>query len=75
MRLFPRRLNFLLISLILGFAFLYIPILSLIIYSFNESKLVTVWGGFSTKWYGELFVTVAVINNGVINDQAMAVFY
>ncbi|MEL7467980.1 MAG: ABC transporter permease subunit [Pseudomonadota bacterium] len=39
----------------LGFLFLYIPILSLIIYSFNESKLVTVWGGFSTKWYGELF--------------------
>ncbi|MEM7423620.1 MAG: ABC transporter permease subunit [Pseudomonadota bacterium] len=38
-----------------GFAFLYIPIISLVIYSFNESKLVTVWGGFSTKWYGELF--------------------
>ncbi|MFQ8430669.1 ABC transporter permease subunit [Amaricoccus sp. W119] len=40
---------------ILGFAFLYAPILSLVIFSFNESKLVTVWGGFSTKWYGELF--------------------
>jgi putrescine transport system permease protein len=40
--------------LVLGFAFLYIPILSLIGYSFNESKLVTVWTGFSTKWYGEL---------------------
>lgn len=39
---------------ILGFAFLYIPIISLIIYSFNASKLVTVWAGFSTKWYGEL---------------------
>ena len=39
----------------LGFLFLYIPIFSLVIYSFNESKLVTVWGGFSTKWYGELF--------------------
>lgn len=38
----------------LGFAFLYIPILSLIIYSFNDSQLVTVWGGFSTRWYGEL---------------------
>jgi putrescine transport system permease protein len=35
----------------LGFAFLYIPILSLIVYSFNESQLVTVWSGFSTKWY------------------------
>lgn len=40
--------------LILGYAFLYTPILSLVIYSFNESRLVTVWGGFSTKWYGEL---------------------
>lgn len=39
----------------LGFAFLYAPILSLVIFSFNESKLVTVWGGFSTKWYVELF--------------------
>ena len=40
--------------LALGFIFLYLPILILIIFSFNESKLVTVWGGFSTKWYGEL---------------------
>jgi putrescine transport system permease protein len=42
-------------SLIGGFAFLYIPIISVIVYSFNESKLVTVWSGFSTKWYGVLF--------------------
>lgn len=42
-------------SLTLGMAFLYLPILILVIYSFNESRLVTVWGGFSTKWYGELF--------------------
>ena len=42
-------------ALIFGFVFLYIPILSLIVYSFNESRLVTVWGGFSTQWYGELF--------------------
>lgn len=41
-------------SIALGFAFLYIPILILVIYSFNESKLVTVWGGFSIKWYQEL---------------------
>jgi putrescine transport system permease protein len=41
-------------SLTLGFAFLYIPILILVIYSFNESRLVTVWAGFSTKWYGVL---------------------
>lgn len=41
-------------SLVLGFAFLYIPILLLIIYSFNGSRLVTIWGGFSTEWYGAL---------------------
>lgn len=43
------------VSLTVGFAFLYIPMLILIIYSFNESRLVTVWAGFSVKWYGELF--------------------
>jgi putrescine transport system permease protein len=47
-------------SVALGFAFLYLPILLLVIYSFNESKLVTVWTGFSTRWYVEL-----------LNDQAM----
>jgi len=49
-----KRSSFLLISTVLGFAFLYVPIISLVIFSFNESKLVTVWAGFSTKWYGEL---------------------
>jgi putrescine transport system permease protein len=50
-----RRRPFLLfILLAFGYAFLYIPIFSLIVYSFNSSRLVTVWGGFSTRWYGEL---------------------
>jgi len=44
-----------------GFAFLYVPILLLILYSFNESRLVTVWGGFSTKWYGELFANAQIL--------------
>ncbi|KRA41925.1 ABC transporter permease subunit [Pseudoxanthomonas sp. Root630] len=39
----------------LGFAFLYVPVLILMVYSFNESRLATVWSGFSFKWYGELF--------------------
>ncbi|MCB1628009.1 MAG: ABC transporter permease subunit [Xanthomonadales bacterium] len=43
------------VLLIIGFIFLYAPMLSLVIYSFNESRLVTVWSGFSIKWYGELF--------------------
>jgi putrescine transport system permease protein len=37
-----------------GFAFLYVPIALVVLYSFNASRLVTVWGGFSTRWYGEL---------------------
>jgi putrescine transport system permease protein len=49
-------------SLAFGFAFLYLPILLLVIYSFNESKLVTVWGGFSTKWYGELLRNQAMLD-------------
>ena len=48
------RPYFRLTALVFGFAFLYVPILSMIFFSFNESKLVTVWGGFSTKWYGVL---------------------
>ena len=47
-------------SLALGFAFLYLPIVILVIYSFNASRLVTVWGGWSTRWYTEFF-----------NDRAM----
>jgi len=43
------------VILTIGFAFLYIPILILIIYSFNDSKLVTVWGGFSTRWYTQMW--------------------
>ena len=42
-------------SVTLGFAFLYLPIVLLVIFSFNASKLVTVWGGFSPKWYVSLF--------------------
>lgn len=49
-------------SLTLGFAFLYLPMLILIIFSFNESRLVTVWAGFSTKWYGELLQNQAFLS-------------
>ncbi len=52
------------LALILGFAFLYAPILILVIYSFNESRLVTVWSGFSTRWYVELW------NNRGLMDAA-----
>jgi putrescine transport system permease protein len=46
------RIN--IVALTLGLAFLYLPILILVIYSFNTSRLVTVWGGFSTRWYAGL---------------------
>lgn len=48
--------------LCLGFGFLYIPMLILIIYSFNSSRLVTVWAGWSTQWYGELFRDQAMMS-------------
>jgi putrescine transport system permease protein len=43
------------VILTLGFAFLYIPIIILVIYSFNASRLVTVWGGFSLQWYSAMW--------------------
>ena len=51
----PTWSRFNITSIVLGFAFLYLPIVLLVVFSFNESKLVTVWGGFSTKWYVSLF--------------------
>ncbi|MEX0693357.1 MAG: ABC transporter permease subunit [Rhodospirillales bacterium] len=60
-----RRLRppgFVLTAMIFAYAFLYGPIVSLVIYSFNDSKLVTVWGGFSTRWYGELLRNEALLN-------------
>ncbi len=53
---------FLITVLCFGFAFLYIPILSMIVYSFNGSRLATVWGGFSTKWY------VSLLSNRQVMD-------
>jgi putrescine transport system permease protein len=50
-----------------GFLLLYVPLLVLIIFSFNKSKLVSVWGGFSAQWYGELFRNEAVLNAALIS--------
>ncbi|PYE29121.1 ABC-type spermidine/putrescine transport system permease subunit II [Rhizobium sp. PP-WC-2G-219] len=49
-------------SIVIGFAFLYLPIVLLVIFSFNASKLVTVWAGFSTQWYGQLFRNQALMD-------------
>lgn len=56
-------------SLTLGFAFLYLPMVLLIVYSFNESKLVTVWAGFSTKWYGTLLRNEAFLDAAWVTVQ------
>ena len=50
-----KRSTFLITTTCFGIAFLYIPMILLVVYSFNKSKIVPVWGGFSTKWYGVLF--------------------
>ncbi len=57
-----RRSRFVTAMMVAGFLFLYLPIVLMIVFSFNESRLVTVWGGFSTKWYGELFRNQQVLS-------------
>ncbi|MBS3648445.1 ABC transporter permease subunit [Pseudaminobacter sp. 19-2017] len=54
--------RFNIVSIVLGFAFLYLPIVILVLFSFNASKLVTVWGGFSIKWYYSLFQNQGLID-------------
>ena len=57
-----RRPWFLVVVLVLGYAFFYVPIASMIFYSFNRSRLATVWGGFSTEWYGKLVQNQQVLD-------------
>jgi putrescine transport system permease protein len=47
-------------AMVAGVVFLYLPIVLLVIYSFNDSRLVTVWGGWSTRWYAELASDAAI---------------
>jgi len=49
-----KRSTFLVSTLAFGYAFLYIPLILVVVYSFNDSRIATIWGGFSTRWYGEL---------------------
>ena len=64
-----RRPVFLISCLCFGFAFFYIPILSLIVFSFNKSRLATVWGGFSTQWYAKLLSNDQVIKAALLSLQ------
>lgn len=56
-----RRPFLLFTAMAFGYAFLYLPIISVIVYSFNASRLVTVWGGFSTQWYTALFSNTQIL--------------
>ena len=49
----------------LGFGCLYLPIVLVVVFSFNSSRLVTVWGGFSTRWYGALFADAQLMASAV----------
>ncbi|MCH6574275.1 MAG: ABC transporter permease subunit, partial [Bacteroidetes bacterium] len=61
------RSRFLTSMLAFGYAFLYIPLVSVMVYSFNDSRLATVWGGFSTRWYGELFKNEQILNAALLS--------
>jgi putrescine transport system permease protein len=64
-----RRPLFLISCLCFGFAFFYVPIISLIVFSFNKSRLATVWGGFSTQWYGKLLHNEQVLKAALLSLQ------
>ncbi|MGH6789569.1 MAG: ABC transporter permease [Pseudolabrys sp.] len=61
-----------LIAVALGLAFLYLPIAILVIYSFNASRLVTVWGGWSLQWYRELFNDAGMIESAWVSLRVAA---
>ena len=50
-----------------GYAFLYIPIVLVVVYSFNDSRIATVWGGFSTRWYGELLRNEQILESALLS--------
>jgi putrescine transport system permease protein len=60
-------------SLALGFSFLYLPILILVIYSFNASRLVSVWGGWSLRWYDEFWHDSAMLEAAWMSFRVAAV--
>ncbi|WP_194789684.1 ABC transporter permease subunit [Pseudomonas sp. UFMG81] len=60
-----KRFSFSKLMLVLGLLFIYLPMLILVIYSFNASKLVTVWGGWSVKWY------VGLLDNSQLMGSVM----
>lgn len=69
-----RRLSpALIVAMVCGFGFLYVPIALLILYSFNASRLVTVWAGWSVKWYVSLFHNEALLSAAWLSIRIAAV--
>ncbi|NNC56855.1 MAG: ABC transporter permease subunit [Woeseiaceae bacterium] len=62
-----QRSRFILSTLAFGYAFLYIPLVFVIVYSFNDSRIATIWGGFSTRWYGELLRNDQVLDAALLS--------
>lgn len=65
--------TFLITVLCFGFAFFYVPILSMIVFSFNSARLATVWGGFSTKWYVALWNNPQVLKAALLSLEVAVV--
>ena len=55
------------LTLVVGYGFLYVPIACLMVFSFNDSTLMTSWSGFSLRWYGELFQDQALLSAGKLS--------
>ena len=68
-----RRAPLLLAIVAFGYAFLYVPILSVMIYSFNGSRLVTLWGGFSLRWYASLLENEELLEAAFLSLRIAAV--
>jgi putrescine transport system permease protein len=69
----PNKLSpFNIAALALGLSFLYLPIVILVIYSFNASRLVTVWGGWSLRWYDEFFHDRAMLEAALMSFRVAA---
>ena len=62
----PRR-HFIPTVLVFGYAFLYVPIFLLILYSFNDSRISSVWNGFSLRWYIALFDNEQVVDAALLS--------
>ena len=67
------RSTLIITALCFGFAFLYVPIVLLVAFSFNDSSLATVWGGFSTRWYSELLQNDQIIESALLSLRIAAV--